>query len=374
MKQLILHIIFFFLFLPLVLMGQEKNDTYYESIQPLLYENPDKAIVIAKEKISQEENIDAKIKYHLYLSKAYTAKRNFDNSFKTLLEAKELLKNTTNIESKIDVLINISIQYQQMELYNKCFETLDEVDSICNNLDSNFLSKKNSWLGKIFAIRGIIYKSTQNYDIALDKFFKSIENLNKAPQSIPNINNTSIVYYNIGYCYLSLNKTDEAKLFFLKSIEYAKYSNAISLEAYALKGLGDNYFSKNDYKLAIENLENAKIKAKNIGDLVLNEGIFKGLADNYLSIGNFENYITNNELYKKTQFEREQSELKSINSLVNNLSENSKIEVEKKSKNFWIVNFLIISFTLVLSTFLIFKILKMMRENKLKQKRINEIM
>ena len=372
MKQLILHIIFLSL-LPLVLMGQEKSDAYYESIQPYLYENPDKAIAIAKQKISEEQNIDNKIKYHLYLSKAYTAKRNFDESFKSLLEAKELLKSSTNIESKIDVLILIAIQYQQMELFNKCFETLDEVDSICNNLDQTFSDKKYSWLGKIFAIRGIIYKSTENYDIALEKFFKSLENLSKAPQTIPNINNTSIVYYNIGYSYLSLNKTDEAENYFIKSIEYAKSSKAISLEAYALKGLGDNYFIKNEYLLAIENLENAKLKAQNIGDLVLNEGIYKGLADNYLSTSNFERYILNNELYKKTQFEREQNELKSINSLVNNLSENSKIEINKTKENYWIINSIIIFLSIAISVILLFRIKRNLKENYIKQKRINEI-
>lgn len=373
MKQFFLHIVLILFLMPNTILSQEDKDAFYESIQPYLYENPDKAIVIAQEKIEQEKNVDIQIKYYLYLSKAFTAKRDFDASFKTLLNARELVKKSSNIESQIDVLILIAIQYQQMELYNKCLETLDEVDGICNSLDYNFVTKKYAWLGKIYAIRGIIYKSSENYDIALEKFYKAIENLQNATQSVANVNNTSIVYYNIGYCYLFLDKNTEAENSFKKSIQFAEKSNAISLEAYALKGLGDNYFSKKEYQLALENFEKAKIKAQKIGDLVLNEGIFKGLADSYLSIGEFKQYTTNNDLYKKAQFEREQSELKSINSLINNLDNNAKIEITNMENKYNFLNISIWLTTLFISIFLIVKIIKNTKFNREKQKRINEI-
>ncbi|MEZ4853748.1 tetratricopeptide repeat protein [Flavobacterium sp.] len=372
MKLFIFHIILIIL-LPNSSFSQEKNDTFYESIQPYLYENPNKAITIAKNKISEEKNIDIQIKYYLYLAKAYTAKRDFDASFKTLLNAKAIVEKSSNIASKIDVLILIAIQYQQMELYNKCLETLDEVDAICANLNTTFSNEKYSWLGKIYAIRGIIYKSSENYDIALEKFLKAIHNLKNAPQSIANTNNTSIVYYNMGYCFLLLHNNSEAEINFKKAINYAKKSKAVSLEAYALKGLGDNYFLQKEYNLALTNFENAKVKASKIGDVVLNEGIYKGLADSYLSIGNFNEYNVHNELYKKTQFEREQNELKSINSLLNNIDNTTQNSIKEMENRYTIITTSIAIITFLMSFFFIFKTLKINKLNKEKQKRIAAI-
>ena len=222
------------------LKSQKHKDSLYNRIQTYLYKDPDKAIEVAKKILKSETNIDEKIKYTLYLSKAYTAKRNTDESYKTLLKAQDLLKKSTNIESKIEVLLIIAIQYQQMELYNKTFETLEEVDAISQNLNPNLDKKKHSWLGKSFAVKGFIYKSQGNLDIALTKFFNSIAEYQKAEQSIPIVSNTSIVYYNIGYCYLNKRNYASAEKYFRKSIEFAEKSKAESLKDYALKGLAEN--------------------------------------------------------------------------------------------------------------------------------------
>lgn len=344
--------------------SQESNNASLKKIQPYLYENPDKAIEIATQLIKSETNIDKKISYYLYLSKAYTAKRNSDQSYKTLLKAQELLKETKDIKSKIDVLILIAIQYQQMELYSKSFETLDQVDALCKNLGNNFQLQKKSWLGKSYAIKGIIYKSQGNIEIALEKFFNSISFFENAEQSIPTISNISIVYYNIGYSYHILKNFDKAEKYFYQSLNYARKSNAQSLEAYALKGLAENYSLQNNPKKAIELLKEAKTKSEKIGDLILNEGIYEGLSENYLNIGNFKEYLYNNDFYRKIKFEREQNDLKSINSLLNNLEIDKNKEIQNINVKYNILIVFIISVSILFILF-VKKILKLIKLIKL---------
>jgi len=362
------------LFLPLTTKAQNKsNDSVFKEIQHYLYENPDKAIEISNQIIDSEKDPDKKLKYYLFLAKAYTAKRNSDASYKTLLKAQQLLKDSKDFTAKIDAMILIAIQYEQMELYTKSFEILDQVDTLCNNLNAEYDLQKNSWLGKSYAIKGIIYKSQKNNEIALKKFFTSIQNFEKAEQNGPTINNISIVYYNIGYTFINVNNFVEAEKYFNRSLDYAKKSQAHSLEAYALKGLADLNSQRDNPQKAVELLEIAKVKAQNIGDLVLSEGIYKGLADNYLSLGNFQKHVENNDFYKKTQFQREQNELKSINSFINNSEKEKTEKLNSDNRKHLIINILISAFVFLILSFLLLKIFKTRKKNQALRKQIQEL-
>ena len=374
MRKYTVLFLMFMLFLPLAMKAQNKsNDSVFKEIQHYLYENPDKAIEVSNKIIDSEKDPDKKLKYYLFLSKAYTAKRNSDASYKTLLKAQQLLEDSKDFTAKIDAMILIAIQYEQMELYTKSFEVLDQVDALCNNLNAEYNLQKNSWLGKSYAIKGIIYKSQKNNEIALKKFFTSIQNFEKAEQTVPTINNISIVYYNIGYTFINVNNFAEAEKYFNKSLIYAQKSKAHSLEAYALKGLADLNSLQDNPQKAVELLETAKVKAQNIGDLVLSEGIYKGLADNYLSIGNFQKHVEYNDLYKKAQFEKEQNELQSINSFIDNTEKEKTEKLETDNKKHLIINILISIFTFLILGFFVFKIVKKYKKNQALRKQIQEL-
>ncbi len=361
-----------FLWFPLA-KSQQKEDSLLSGIQKYLYDNPDIAITEVQKLIKAQPDPNKKIKYLLFLSKAYTAKRNTDESYKTLLKAQELVKNSTDLESKIDVLLLIAIQYQQMELFNKSFETLDEADQLCQKIsESN--KKKWAWLGKSFAVRGMIYKSQGNLEIALQKFSSAIHYLEKAEQNIPNINNTSILDYNIGYIYLNRDQFSTAENYFKKSILYAQKSNAKSLEAYAMKGLAENYTLQNKNEKALFFLKQAAQKSAAIGDLLLDEGIYKGLAENYLSIGKFTEYQENNEKYKRIQFEREQGELKSISSLISQLELNKGTQIKTLKTNHLIINLCLIIFISCLSGLFLVKSILKYRKNKIYKDKLGKLM
>lgn len=265
--------------------GQEISfDTLMKQARLEIYDNPDNAISIGKGLLGKEKDIHKQISIYQMLSTAHIAKRDFDRSLQYLLKAKETARKTSDLKTRTSVLISAAIQYQQMELFSKSLETLNEADQYLVQLPDD-LPEKHIETARSYAIRGMIYKSQSNPEIALEKFLISIRNFEKVEPKQTNDSNMSVVYYNIGYCYLNLNLLAKAHQAFIRSAEYAQRNKAKSLEAFALKGMAEMYKQKKENETALQLLIKAEDLSKNTGDLILNEGIYKEMAENYLAMG-----------------------------------------------------------------------------------------
>lgn len=282
-----------------------------------IFDCPDKAIIISKNLLKKEKDIQNITAVYMLLSTANIAKRDFDESLKYILKAKEFAQKTNDLKTQASVLVSVAIQYQQMELFSKSLETLDEAEAFLTRLPDDLFEKQIE-IARSYAIRGMIYKSQSNSEIALEKFLISVKNFEKVTDKKATYANMSVVYYNIGYCYLNLNKITHAKEAFMKSVDFAQKNKAKSLEAFALKGMAEVYKQKRENQKALELLTKAEDLCKNTNDLVLNEGIFKEMADNYLAIGNPNLYQRYSKKYFEMRFKREQNELNSINQAINN--------------------------------------------------------
>ncbi|SHG66225.1 hypothetical protein SAMN05421866_1149 [Chryseobacterium oranimense] len=291
-----------------------------------IYDNPDNAIRIAKDLLGKEHDIHKKIGIYQLLSTANIAKRDFDQSLLYLLKAKETAQKTNDLKIRTSVLISAAIQYQQMELFNKSLETLNEAEPLLAKLPDD-LPEKHIETARSYAIRGMIYKSQSNPEIALEKFLISIQNFEKIKYKQTTYSNMSVVYYNIGYCYLNLSQLEKAHQAFLRSAEYARKNKAKSLEAFALKGMAEMYKQKKENETALLLLIKAEELSKNTGDLILNEGIYKEMSDNYLALGKPDLYQNYSKKYFEMRFQREQNELSSINHSIND----HNLETLKKS-------------------------------------------
>lgn len=353
--------------------GQEKSyDSLMKKANQEIYNNPDNAISIGKKLIQKENNANKLIKVYLLLSIANIAKRNFDESLQYILKAKELAKKTNDLKTQTNVLILVAIQYQQMELFSKSLETLDEADEYLMKVPEEALFK-NFEIAKSYAVRGMIYKSQSNPEIALEKFLIAIKNFEKVKDKKETYYNQSIVYYNIGYCYLFLNQMEKAQSAFMKSMKYAKLIEAKSLEAFTLKGLAEIYKQKHQNQNALDLLIKAETLSQGMGDLTLNEGIYKEMADNYLSMRKQNLYQVYCKKYFEMRFRREQNELISINRSIDNqnremLQKSDEIETRYHYFNMAVV----ILGSLIFVLFLYFT-LKIRRENKKYHKEIQKL-
>jgi len=337
-----------------------------------IYDNPDNTIKIGKNLLKEDNTTNTSIKIYMLLSTANIAKRNFDESLKYILKAKELSQKTNDAKSQASVLIAVAIQYQQMELFSKSLETLNEADLYLAKIPEN-TPEKYLEIARSYAIRGMIYKSQSNSEIALEKFLISLQNFEKVPLKKTTYSNVSVVYYNIGYCYLNLNQIDKAQKAFAQSISYAQKKHAKSLEAFALKGMAEMYKQQREHQTAINLLQKAENLSKNTGDIVLNEGIDKEMSDNYLALGKQDLYQLYNKRYLEMRFKRKQNELISINQAIDNHNKDTFIK-SKEIKSYYI-NLMIISALVsgIIIGILLYLILKIRKSNNKHQKEIQHI-
>src|SRR5690606_3128158 len=192
-----------------------------------------------------------------------------------------------------------------------------------------------------------IYRDKLNCEIAIDYFNNAIRKYKTEESSITRANR-SVILYNKANCLISLNQIDSAKNSFLKSIELAKKVDAKSLQAFSQKGLAETYTLEGNYGLALNELNKAMGISKNVGDLVLNRGIYKGLSNNYLAVNNWKNYQFFYKKYVSTVNQIKETERNSISiSLKNHLKETEN-EIQKVQKRYGIAIFTASVLTLIL--------------------------
>lgn len=347
------------------------NEMLYKKALSDVYQNPDNALKSAQEMLKKEKDPDHLIKLYKLISHAYISKRDFDKSLDWVLKMQELSKTITDPEQKIRIMNAVAIQYQQMGLYSKTLEILDDTFKICSQLPDNKF--KQYYLGLNYAIRGLVYKNQNNNELALEKLSLGLKYLTKVGNYENAVANSSVFLYNIGYCYFYLNRYAEAERYFQRSAAVAKSVQAESLEAFAYKGLSENYTVLGKHNLAIQLLQKAVNLSKKVGDLVLSEGIFKGFADNYLALQDWNNYEVYNKLYIEAKFAREQSELASLNKSIDilNKDNNGKIEAEKNKLR--IASALIIAVSIILFIGFLLRFIRYRKHNKAAAKELNRI-
>jgi len=373
MKSALKIVTVLFLMVLSPLSGQKiSDDSLMQKARIEIYDNPDNAISICKTLFKKEKNINNQISILLLISTANIAKRDFDQSLQYIVKAKELALQTNDLKTRIKVLISAAVQYQQMELYSKSLETLNEVETYIAKLPDE-APEKHSESGRSYAIRGMIYKSQSNPEIALEKLLISIRHFEKVTAREGTYANISVVFYNIGYCYLKLNQLEKAHEAFLQSMDFAKKNQAKSLEAFALKGLAEVYKQKKENETALKLLVQAEELCKNTGDLTLNEGIYKEMAENYLALGQPAFYQKYNKKYFEMRFQRAQNELKSINHAINNHNRETLMKSRELTSHFRVLTAIIVGLGLLIVAVLLFLIVKVRKKNIKFQKHIQQI-
>lgn len=347
------------------------SEQVYKKAFSYVYENPDNAVKLVNQMLKNEKNIDNQIKLYQLLSRVYMSKRDFDKSLDCVLKMKELSKSISNPEQKIKILNSIALQYQNMGLYSRTIESLDEYYKLCQTLpDGKF---KTLYTGMNSAVRGLVYKNQDNNELALEKFFIALRYINQVGNYENSIANTSVILYNIGYSYFYLKKYNEAEKYFRQSAHIAKSAHAESLEAFAYKGLSENYTVLGRHQEAIELLKKSVNLSKKVGDLVLSEGIYKGFSDNYLALQDWNNYEVYNKLYIETKFAREQSELASLNKSIDALNLENNQKIEEQHGRLSIILFMIVATSTAVFIGFLTHFIRHKKRNQLLLEKLNQI-
>lgn len=302
-------------------VDQQKVDSLLAMTISYIYENPDKSIDLGLT-IYNNTNFSKRSRARslMLVSLAYTSKRDYQKALEYIVKADEFTKDLGDKVLQIEILFRTGILYQQLKIFDKSIEYLEKTEQ--QALLYPVRDSVGKYLANSYTVKGFIYKDNLNCDIALEFFDKGI----KEYQRLKNIEvntNLSIVHYNKGNCYTILSEYNEAIKSFNKSIAFAQRENANSLIAFAQKGLAEVYTLQGEYNQALNLLHTALNKSNNVGDLILNLGIYNGLFENYLALNQWDEYQKYYDLYSKTQLDIKVSERNSISA---SLEENDKIQ------------------------------------------------
>lgn len=336
------------------LNAQNEDDNLYNSAIVFVYDNPDKAIEIGQQLLKKnEKNPKAQIRALLLISNAYASKRDYEKSLSVALKAKEIAVKLKNPEQEFGILIKIAAQYHALGVNDKALEILDESDKLYQSI-----KQKDSMLfdmGSNYAIKGFIYSNQLSCDIAIEYFNKAMRTYSASKVEGAKINmNQSVVSYNKGNCFITLNQLDSARINFLNSKQLASKSDANSLEAFSMKGLAEVYTLESNYSSALTELNKADSLAGKVGDLELNSGIYRGLADNYLALKDWSNFQKYDRKYNETIGQIKLSERNTINNIIQDYN----VEIVKKEKSTKLFYLILISVFALVSIILIFSIIK----------------
>lgn len=358
MRQLITYCLFFFLTaVGSKSFAQHKNiDSLIKASTFKVYENPDQAIVTGRAIYKDpNNNLRTKIRGLFLMSDGYSSKRDYQKSIEYINKANTLSAQLDDPILKVKIINKIGIQYQQLKIYDKSMQYLDQAEKL--SLAYPVRDSVRFSLGTNYIIRGFIYKEKLNCDIAISFFDRGIAEYLHIKQPIVNAN-LSIAHYNKGNCYFLLSDNEAAKASFTESIAIAKRIKANSLQAFSQKGLAEVYTQEGKYAEAIAVLEEALRESKDVGDLVLNQGVYKGLSENYLAVNQWENYQKYHAKYLQTQLQIKGSERKSISESLNQAKKNHTDQLETLLPKYNYGIFALVCFAILITAFFIFSEIK----------------
>lgn len=362
---------YYLIFSLLILIGNQlnaqksHNQKLMDSAVLYVYDQPEKAIKIGEDLLGRfKDNPEKQIEVLLTLANAYSSLRDYDKSLELSIQAKEISLKISDPIPQFQVLNKIAVQYHLLGVNDKALQVLDESDKLLENI-----SNKDSIrfvLGTNFAIRGFIYREQLSCDIAIEYFNKAYSAFSSRKETVASMANRSVVAYNKGNCFIALNQLDSAKLNFINSELLASRASANSLQSFSLKGLAEVYTLESKYNDAIGLLNTANDLAKNVGDLVLNRGIYKGLADNYLALEDWDNFHLYDEKFKSTIVKIKNNERGTIQNLLDTHLTEINQNKQKLQINYGIA-------CLIASIILIFVVFWMIKSEKRFQKKIKEL-
>ncbi|MFA5619576.1 MAG: hypothetical protein WDA08_04630 [Weeksellaceae bacterium] len=306
--------------------GQNKDSLLHVAMLSV-YDQPEKTIEIGNLLLEEyRSQPEIQIQVLQIMTNAYSSIRDYDKSLESILQAKDISQKLDNPILQYQVLVKIANQYHSLGVNTKALEILEEADRVIAPVPMT--DSLRFGVGSNYAIRGFIYRDQLSCDIAIDYLNKAYAFYASGTDSAKVHTNQSVVLYNKGNCFITLNQLDSAKVNFKKSENFAVRVKANSLRAYSLKGLAEVYTLESNYPEAINVLTTAEEEAKSVGDLILNRAIYQGLADNNLALNNWKEFQDYNKKFIQASNAIKQNERQTINKLL----EQSHDEANQQTK------------------------------------------
>jgi tetratricopeptide (TPR) repeat protein len=301
-----------------------------------VYVNPAETIAICDSLLALTTlSSEIRIKVLLSIMTGYSSIRDHEKALEYGMIAEEFISDKISARSQLSIYHSIGSQYHALKMYNRAINYFDKAEILIRELPDPVDMALASGYNNLS--RAFIYRDQMGCDVALVHFNKAIDDYMSIRREVA-LKNLSVAYYNKGNCEFFLQMVDSAEQSYLEAIAVAEANEAMSLAAFAQKGLAILFTSKGEYQLSLEILEDALKNSEGVGDPLLNQAIFKAIADNHMALGNWEQF----EIYSMKTGEIQSGILKkqrsSIAAALDDLAENSaaSIQSSKTKQLSWI--------------------------------------
>lgn len=227
-----------------------------------------------------------KINGLLLISDALISVRNYSQSLSYATLADEILKENYDPDLKVKTLNRFGYLHFLLHLFDEGLQYLDKAE-----IENHKVTDEDDYFsnfGYTNTVRGLIYENVVGCDMALRYYNRGIEAFDKSDRIISK-GNTSIVFYNIGNCFLNMENYAEAKNSFEKAYSSAEIYGELpnSLKLFAHKGIANIYMEQKRFDEAIELMRSLFAQAEEINDKLLLKNLSQDLSTCYLETGNW---------------------------------------------------------------------------------------
>lgn len=337
-----------FLFIPFFLFAQaDKNERLLAEAKDLIYDNPEQTVSKAKVVLRNSHSEKTKVSALITMINAQMVMGQAKNVIDNCNAALEIARKEKDSVNEILLLAMLGNQYQTMMMIDEAKKYLDLAENKLNsvNLPRNLLYIK----GNVYNIKGILFRAELNCEFALKYFDKAFNVYNALPKNEMTETNQLLVEIQRGFCLISQGKADMAEKSFLKVINNDGKVDLGFNKYFAQVGLAEIFTNRKQYKESLKLLESIPLDTSENYDLELTSMYYLAKSRNYLSIGDMQNYVL---FYKK--YEIEIDKMNDIQDrIINQTIQDSKEQVEKKSKEIRFRNFSILSVLLLFFAFII---------------------
>lgn len=327
---------------------------YFENIG-----NYEKAIIKLSEALVYFEKTNTKDKIALVNNHIGY---NYSRLYKDELALEYYLK-SLSLNKEVDDQIGIARNLRSIgNLYYYQGEYADAKDYYSNALNIYKNLENEKGIADCYTYLGNVESDSENMDIGFEYYLKSnaiLEQLNDKVGVAGNHNN-------IGYNYLSLDKYNDALLYFEKALDNLLNSDQHEFLALVYMNIGGVHLNIKNYQKAIDNSYKSLELSEKYGNLSYQADNLENLSNAYLGLGNknralsylklckaIKDSVINNNHADKAKLLHALNELEKSNYTIDELSDMAhldklKIESEKKIITVLIVAILLFAILIVL--------------------------
>jgi|GEM_PF-3003686 len=195
------------------------------------------------------------VPFYVVFAKVLNKKELFVQSIETLLQAKKECQKENALELLANIYFELGNNYSECTVTTVALEQFHLCLEISSKLQLEIL------MTNVLISIGIVNKNIADYENARNNLLKALD----MAKTIDSEEFIAKIYFELGDVFIATGKFVEAEEYLHRCIEYSILSNLKRIESNAYRKIGDIYFPKKNYDLALEYYQKSLTVSATVG-------------------------------------------------------------------------------------------------------------